>query len=145
MTVFSLCCIIPNVSNMKLFGEKMLADIGFEQRMRLVRLYDIYGGLLTDKQQKCMELHFYNDLSLSEIADEYGVSRQAIYDLIKRAGQILERYENRLKLLERDKENSDMLIHAEELLTDYINNHGKETTLELVQTILRELNGKGRA
>ncbi len=129
----------------KIFGEKMLADIGFEQRMRLVRLYDIYGGLLTDKQQKCMELHFYNDLSLSEIADEYGVSRQAIYDLIKRAGQILERYENRLKLLERDKENSDMLIHAEELLTDYINNHGKETTLELVQTILRELNGKGRA
>jgi len=128
-----------------IFGEKMLADIGFEQRMRLVRLYDIYGGLLTDKQQKCMELHFYNDLSLSEIADEYGVSRQAIYDLIKRAGQILERYENRLKLLERDKENSDMLIHAEELLTDYINNHGKETTLELVQTILRELNGKGRA
>lgn len=145
MTVFSLCCIITNVSNMKIFGEKMLADIGFEQRMRLVRLYDIYGGLLTDKQQKCMELHFYNDLSLSEIADEYGVSRQAIYDLIKRAGQILERYENRLKLLERDKENSDMLIHAEELLTDYINNHGKETTLELVQTILRELNGKGRA
>ena len=143
--MFSLCCIITNVSNMKIFGEKMLADIGFEQRMRLVRLYDIYGGLLTDKQQKCMELHFYNDLSLSEIADEYGVSRQAIYDLIKRAGQILERYENRLKLLERDKENSDMLIHAEELLTDYINNHGKETTLELVQTILRELNGKGRA
>ena len=38
-----------------------------------------------------------------------------------------------------------MIIHAEELLTDYINNHGKETTLELVQTILRELNGKGRA
>lgn len=130
---------------MKVFGEKMLADIGFEQRMRLVRLYDIYGGLLTDKQQKCMELHFYNDLSLSEIADEYGVSRQAIYDLIKRVGQILERYENKLKLLERDKENGDMLIHAEELLTDYINNHGKETTLELVQTILRELNDKGRA
>ena len=101
----------------KIFGEKMLADIGFEQRMRLVRLYDIYGGLLTDKQQKCMELHFYNDLSLSEIADEYGVSRQAIYDLIKRAGQILERYENRLKLLERDKENSDMLIHAEEFMS----------------------------
>ena len=145
MTVFSLCCIITLVSNINIFGEKMQADIGFEQRMRFVRLYDIYGGLLTDKQQNCMEMHFYNDLSLSEIADEYGVSRQAIYDLIKRAGQILERYEDRLKLLERDEENSDMLIHAEELLTDYINNHGKETTLELVQTILRELNGKGRA
>ncbi|MGL5205940.1 MAG: YlxM family DNA-binding protein [Acidaminococcaceae bacterium] len=130
---------------MKVFGDNMLVDIGFEQRMRLVRLYDIYGGLLTDKQQKCMELHFYNDLSLSEIADEDGVSRQAIYDLLKRAGQILERYENRLKLLEREKENSDMLIHAEELLTDYIKSHEKNTNLELVQTILRELNGKGRA
>ena len=143
--MFSLCCIITNVSNIKIFGEKMLVDIGFEQRMRLVRLYDIYGGLLTDKQQKCMEMHFYNDLSLSEIADEYGVSRQAIYDLIKRAGQILERYENRLKLLERDKENSDMLLHAEELLTDYIYDHDKAANLELIQTILRELNGKGRA
>ena len=145
MTVFSLCCIITLVSNINIFGEKMQADIGFEQRMRLVRLYDIYGGLLTDKQQNCMEMHFYNDLSLSEIADEYGVSRQAIYDLIKRAGQILERYEDRLKLLERDEENSDMLLHAEELLTDYINDHSKAANLELLQTILRELNGKGRA
>ena len=145
MTAFSLCCIITLVSNINIFGEKMQADIGFEQRMRFVRLYDIYGGLLTDKQQNCMEMHFYNDLSLSEIADEYGVSRQAIYDLIKRAGQILERYEDRLKLLERDEENSDMLLHAEELLTDYINDHSKAANLELLQTILRELNGKGRA
>ena len=143
--MFSLCCIITLVSNINIFGEKMQADIGFEQRMRFVRLYDIYGGLLTDKQQNCMEMHFYNDLSLSEIADEYGVSRQAIYDLIKRAGQILERYEDRLKLLERDEENSDMLLHAEELLTDYINDHSKAANLELLQTILRELNGKGRA
>ena len=145
MTVFSLCCIITLVGNINIFGEKMQADIGFEQRMRFVRLYDIYGGLLTDKQQNCMEMHFYNDLSLSEIADEYGVSRQAIYDLIKRAGQILERYEDRLKLLERDEENSDMLLHAEELLTDYINDHSKTANLELLQTILRELNDKGRA
>ena len=143
--MFSLCCIITLVSNINIFGEKMQADIDFEQRMRFVRLYDIYGGLLTDKQQNCMEMHFYNDLSLSEIADEYGVSRQAIYDLIKRAGQILERYEDRLKLLERDEENSDMLLHAEELLTDYINDHSKAANLELLQTILRELNGKGRA
>ena len=143
--MFSICCIITLVGNINIFGEKMQADIGFEQRMRFVRLYDIYGGLLTDKQQNCMEMHFYNDLSLSEIADEYGVSRQAIYDLIKRAGQILERYEDRLKLLERDEENSDMLLHAEELLTDYINDHSKTANLELLQTILRELNGKGRA
>ena len=49
----------------------MSSDLDFEQRIRLVGLYDIYGGLLTEKQQKCMEMHLFNDLSLSEIADEY--------------------------------------------------------------------------
>lgn len=123
----------------------MPEDIGFEQRMRLVRLYDIYGGLLTDRQQKCMEMHFYNDLSLSEIADEYSVSRQAIYDLLRRAEQLLEKYENRLKLFARNQENNELILHAEELLSDYINDKSKDANLELVQTILRELSDKGRA
>lgn len=123
----------------------MPEDIGFEQRMRLVRLYDIYGGLLTDRQQKCMEMHFYNDLSLSEIADEYSVSRQAIYDLLRRAEQLLEKYENRLKLFARNQENNELILHAEELLGDYINDKSKDANLELIQTILRELSDKGRA
>ena len=123
----------------------MPEDIGFEQRMRLVRLYDIYGGLLTDRQQKCMEMHFYNDLSLSEIADEYSVSRQAIYDLLRRAEQLLEKYENRLKLFARNQENNELILHAEELLGDYINDKRKDANLQLVQTILRELSDKGRA
>lgn len=123
----------------------MPEDIGFEQRMRLVRLYDIYGGLLTDRQQKCMEMHFYNDLSLSEIAEEYSVSRQAIYDLLRRAEQLLEKYENRLKLFARNQENNELILHAEELLGDYINDKSKDANLELVQTILRELSDKGRA
>lgn len=123
----------------------MPEDIGFEQRMRLVRLYDIYGGLLTDRQQKCMEMHFYNDLSLSEIADEYSVSRQAIYDLLRRAEQLLEKYESRLKLFARNQENNELILHAEELLSDYINDKSNDANLELVQTILRELSDKGRA
>ncbi|NCD08571.1 MAG: DNA-binding protein [Negativicutes bacterium] len=123
----------------------MPEDVGFEQRMRLVRLYDIYGGLLTDRQQKCMEMHFYNDLSLSEIADEYSVSRQAIYDLLRRAEQLLEKYESRLKLFARNQENNELILHAEELLSDYINDKSNDANLELVQTILRELSDKGRA
>ena len=140
-----LCCTIASVRNIFIVGEKMPEDIGFEQRMRLVRLYDIYGGLLTDRQQKCMEMHFYNDLSLSEIADEYSVSRQAIYDLLRRAEQLLEKYENRLKLFARNQENNELILHAEELLGDYINDKSKDANLELVQTILRELSDKGRA
>lgn len=123
----------------------MIADIEFEQRMRLVRLYDIYGGLLTERQQKYMEMHFCNDLSLSEIADEYGVSRQAIYDLLRRTEQILEKYESKLRLLQRDKENNELLLHAEELLSDYIINPKENKNLELVQAILKDLSGKGRS
>ena len=47
----------------------------FEQRMRLGRLFDMYGGLLTEKQQQCLKYYFYDDLSLTEIGEELGVSR----------------------------------------------------------------------
>ena len=46
-------------------------------------LYDFYGELLNDHQKKIYEDAIYNDLSLSEIADEYGISRQGVHDLIK--------------------------------------------------------------
>ncbi len=71
----------------------MSAEEIFEQRMRLGRLFDIYGSLLTAKQRTCLSLYFYDDLSLSEISDELGVSRQAVHDLLKRVEQLLERYE----------------------------------------------------
>ena len=63
----------------------------FEQRMRLGRLFDMYGGLLTEKQQQCLKYYFYDDLSLTEIGEELGVSRQAVHDLLKRVEQTLER------------------------------------------------------
>ena len=63
--------------------------------MRLGRLFDIYGSLLTAKQRTCLSLYFYDDLSLSEISDELGVSRQAVHDLLKR----VERRLNAMKRL----------------------------------------------
>ena len=65
----------------------------FEQRMRLGRLFDMYGGLLTEKQQQCLKYYFYDDLSLTEIGEELGVSRQAVHDLLKRVEQTLEKNE----------------------------------------------------
>ena len=49
----------------------------FAKRIRIGRLYDVYGSLLTVRQQKIMEQYFYDDLSLGEIAEELGVSRRA--------------------------------------------------------------------
>ena len=62
-------------------------------------LYDFYGELLTEHQKKIYEELVYNDLSLSEIADEYNISRQGVHDLIKRCDKIIERYEDKLHLV----------------------------------------------
>lgn len=72
-----------------------------EQIVEKCILYDFYGELLTKHQQKIYEDAVYNDLSLSEIAEECGISRQGVHDLIKRCNNILEDYENKLHLVER--------------------------------------------
>ena len=69
----------------------------FEQTL----LYDFYGELLTEHQQKIYEDAVYNDMSLSEIASDYGISRQGVHDLIKRCDRILQGYESKLHLVEK--------------------------------------------
>lgn len=64
-------------------------------------LLDFYGQLLTDSQYKCMDMHYNQDLSLSEIAEELGISRQGAHDFIKRGRAALYDYESKLKLMER--------------------------------------------
>lgn len=62
-------------------------------------LYDYYGELLTEHQKKIYEDAVYQDLSLSEIAEEAGISRQGVHDLIKRCDKILQEYEEKLHLV----------------------------------------------
>lgn len=72
-----------------------------EPLVRTGLLYDFYGGLLTAKQRKVMELYFLEDWSLAEIASEESVSRQAVHDLIHRCARMMEEYESKLGLMER--------------------------------------------
>jgi predicted DNA-binding protein YlxM (UPF0122 family) len=88
-----------------------------EKVARIAFLLDFYGGLLTDKQQHCLDLHYNNDMSLAEIADVFGVSRQAVHDILKRAEYLLEDYERRLRLVERFSENRNQLSNVLERLT----------------------------
>ncbi|MFA0888617.1 MAG: sigma factor-like helix-turn-helix DNA-binding protein [Synergistales bacterium] len=60
-----------------------------ESRILLGRLFDLYSGLLTERQRKAFELHDLSDLSLQEIAEMMGGSRQSVYDLVQRARQRL--------------------------------------------------------
>ena len=64
-------------------------------------LYDFYGELLTDHQKKIYEDAVLNDYSLSEIADEQGISRQGVHDMVKRCGRLLNGYEEKLHLVEK--------------------------------------------
>ncbi len=64
-------------------------------------LFDFYGELLTEHQRQVYGALVYNDMSLSEIADEYGISRQGVHDLIKRCDKLLDNYENKLHLYSR--------------------------------------------
>ena len=62
-------------------------------------LFDFYGDLLTEHQQKIYSLVISDDLSLSELSEEEGISRQGIHDLIKRCDKLLEGYEEKLGLV----------------------------------------------
>jgi len=64
-------------------------------------LYDFYGELLTDHQKKIYEDAVFEDMSLGEIAEEYGISRQGVHDLIRRCDNILQEYENKLHLVSK--------------------------------------------
>lgn len=64
-------------------------------------LLDFYGGMLTDRQRGVMEMHYSDDLSLSEIAESLNITRQAIHDSLKRGEKTLNTYEDKLGLVKR--------------------------------------------
>lgn len=84
--------------------------------LRIILLFDFYGALLTKKQQLTLEMHYLNDLSLAEIADELGVTRQAVHDILKRAEQVLMDYEDKLKFVERHQNEQQTIQHIYDLI-----------------------------
>ena len=72
-----------------------------EKILEQTLLYDFYGELLTEHQKQIYEDVLLNDYSLSEVAQEQGISRQGVHDLIKRCNKILQDYESKLHLVEK--------------------------------------------
>lgn len=92
-------------------GEEML-----EKMTRMNLLYDLYGELLTEKQQQYMERYYKDDLSIGEIAEEVHLSRQAVFDQLHRAEAQLEFFEEKLGLLHKEREREEELHRLEGLL-----------------------------
>ncbi|TVX94006.1 putative DNA-binding protein [Paenibacillus agilis] len=95
--------------------EQMLAKTN-----RINMLFDFYEPLLTEKQQTFLKCYFHDDFSLGEIAAEFGISRQAVYEHIKRAEQTLDTYESKLKLLAKFEERSKLLSSLQDTLIEHM-------------------------
>ena len=72
-----------------------------ESRLMQSMLLDFYGELITEKQRECFDLHYNEDLSLSEIAENYGISRQGVRDVIVRAEAAMTELEDKTGILKR--------------------------------------------
>lgn len=81
-----------------------------DKNLRIGRLLGIYGGLLTERQYDIMSMYFDDDLSLSEIAEQFGISRQGVHDTVKRGEETLENYEKVLGLSSAQDKQRDQLL-----------------------------------
>ncbi|MCI8664414.1 MAG: YlxM family DNA-binding protein [Hungatella sp.] len=91
-----------------------------EKIVRQGLLYDFYGELLTKHQRRIYEDVVFNDLSLSEIAQEQGITRQGVHDLVRRCDRILEGYEDKLHLVEKFQQTKELAGQIQNLLSRYL-------------------------
>lgn len=101
-------------------------------------LYDFYGELLNEHQKNIYKDAVFNDLSLSEIADERGISRQGVHDLIKRVNKTLTGYEEKLHLIEKFLKTKDK-VHQINVLSDRYLNNGDEQCICEIQKIAQDI------
>ena len=97
--------------------------------VEIANLFEIYSSLLSEKQKEYLEDHFENDLSLSEIAKNNNVSRQAIYDNIKRGIALLYDYGDKLKFYQIKKNIREELMNLKE-------NYTKEKLEKIIENLL---------
>lgn len=100
-----------------------------DSRVNRSMLLDFYGELLTEKQRECFDLHYNEDLSLSEIAEQLGISRQGVWDNIRRAEAAMQEIENKTGLIRRTEETAKALERLKsriEQLKELTDGRGRE-------------------
>lgn len=96
-------------------------------------LYDFYGELLTEHQKRIYEAAVFEDMSYTEIAEEEGISRQGVFDLVKRCNHILEGYEEKLHLVEKFLHNRNQAARIRELAKQLTDQQEHELVKEIIQ------------
>ena len=116
-----------------------------DNTLQMTMLFDFFGDLLTEKQREYFDLYHNEDLSLSEIAEKAGISRQGVHDLVTRAEKTLVETELKTGVIRRWRETSEGLEQAERLARELLSlTEDNEAAAELgnrLVGILEELRG----
>ncbi len=106
-----------------------MAERTLAERLQVIRLFDAYGRLLTARQQRMVRLYYLDDLSLGEIAEQFEITRQAVFDSLKRSISELERLEEILQLLEHRQQ----AVRWQHQVTD---------RLDALEKVMKQLDGR---
>lgn len=114
--------------------EEIITDDKLNEKVELSNLFDFYGDLLKKHNKQIFEDYILNDLSLSEIADEQGISRQGVHDIVKRCSKQLKDYEDKLNLIKKFDITKAKVNRIKEL-SEEMNQKGSLCTDELLEII----------
>ena len=88
----------------------------FDEVTTVNLLYDFYGQLLSERQRQVMNLYYEENLSLSEIAEEFGISRQAVHDALKNGEKALKGYEEKLGIVYKFEETQKAVLKIDSII-----------------------------
>lgn len=118
--------------------EKDECGIVMERIVEQTLLYDFYGELLNEHQKSIYQDAVFNDLTLSEIADEHGISRQGVHDMIKRVNKTLDEYESKLHLIEKFMDTKSKVQRINQLTDEYLKTQDIKQ-IHMIQNIAKEI------
>lgn len=110
-----------------------------EEILKQTLLYDFYGELLTGHQKRVYEDVVLNDCSFSEVAENLGISRQGVHDMIRRCNRLLEGYEEKLHLVEKFVSLRKQVGQIQKIAGDRPEDPAMKEIKEIAATILEEL------
>ncbi len=110
-----------------------------EEKIKYCILIDIYGKLLTDKQYEILNDYYNNDFSLSEIAENNEITRQAVKDVINKATEKLLEYEEKMMLMDKMLKQENIVKEVIDSLEKHKNKEISEQTVEKISNKLKKI------
>ena len=110
-----------------------------EKKVEISMLWQIYGNLLTEKQYKVIDYYYNQDLSLSEIAENYNITRQAARDNIKKGENKLFEYEEKLQIMKTTLRNEKKIEDILEQITKIQTNYSDKQIAKILENVKKQL------